>query len=151
MEAVVQTTSREEIEQAVSAGGEGVISAISVVGKTVEEAAELRQYIPESVSGQYTPAAVYDIGPVKAPFCPYDFYCSVGERFNGVKSRAVPHFCLVEAFHFYENKGRCTYRFESIRTWWCDVTCAITCVASTIVGLRPDFLRGLETLLCPER
>ena len=49
MEAVVQTTSREEIEQAASAGGGGAISIISVVGKTVEEAAELQQYIPESV------------------------------------------------------------------------------------------------------
>lgn len=49
MEAVVQTTSREEIEQAASAGGGGEISVISVVGKTVEEAAELQQYIPETV------------------------------------------------------------------------------------------------------
>eukprot|EP00904_Undaria_pinnatifida_P003102 jgi/Undpi1/12793/HiC_scaffold_7.g02460.m1 len=46
MEAVVQTTSREEIQQAAAAGG---VSAISVVGKTVEEAVELQQYIPESI------------------------------------------------------------------------------------------------------
>ena len=45
---MVQTTSREEIQQAAAAGG---VSAISVVGKTVEEAVELQQYIPESVSG----------------------------------------------------------------------------------------------------
>lgn len=46
MEAVLQTTNREEIEQAVSAGA----SIISVVGKQVEEAVQLRQHIPESVS-----------------------------------------------------------------------------------------------------
>lgn len=46
MEAVLQTTNQEEIEQAVAAGA----SIISVVGKQVEEAMELRQYIPESVS-----------------------------------------------------------------------------------------------------
>lgn len=46
MEAVVQTTNQEEIEQASSAGA----SIISVVGKAVEDAVELRQYIPDSVS-----------------------------------------------------------------------------------------------------
>lgn len=48
MEAVVQTTSQEEIEEAVSAGGDA-ISIISVVGKTVEEAMDLRQHIPDEV------------------------------------------------------------------------------------------------------
>ncbi len=46
MEAVIQTTNQEEIEQAAASED---ISIISVVGKTVEEAKELRQYIPERV------------------------------------------------------------------------------------------------------
>eukprot|EP00903_Cladosiphon_okamuranus_P010206 g9665.t1 len=46
MEAVIQTTSQEEIEQAAACED---VSIISVVGKTVQEAAELRQHIPERV------------------------------------------------------------------------------------------------------
>lgn len=46
MEAVIQTTSQEEIEQAAASED---VSIISVVGKTVQEAAELRQHIPERV------------------------------------------------------------------------------------------------------
>lgn len=46
MEAVIQTTSQEEIEQAAACED---VSIISVVGKTVEEAADLRQHIPERV------------------------------------------------------------------------------------------------------
>ncbi|CAM9925135.1 unnamed protein product [Ascophyllum nodosum] len=45
MEAVLQATSREEIEQAVAAGA----SVVSVVGKLVDEAIELRQHIPDLV------------------------------------------------------------------------------------------------------
>lgn len=47
MEAVIQATSQEEIEQAVTSED---ISIISIVGKTVDEAVELRQYIPDRVS-----------------------------------------------------------------------------------------------------
>ncbi|CAN0519315.1 unnamed protein product, partial [Ectocarpus sp. 12 AP-2014] len=46
MEAVIQATSQEEIEQAVTSED---ISIISIVGKTVDEAVELRQYIPDRV------------------------------------------------------------------------------------------------------
>lgn len=46
MEAVIQATSQEEIEQAVTSQD---ISIISIVGKTVDEAVELRQYIPDRV------------------------------------------------------------------------------------------------------
>ena len=46
LEAVIQTTSQEEIEQAAASED---VSIISVVGKTVAEAADLRQYIPERV------------------------------------------------------------------------------------------------------
>lgn len=45
MEAVVQTTNKEEIETAVKAGA----SIIAVVGKLEPEAGELIQYIPEEV------------------------------------------------------------------------------------------------------
>lgn len=45
MEAVVQTTNKEEIESAVKAGA----SIIAVVGKLEPDAAELIQYIPEEV------------------------------------------------------------------------------------------------------
>lgn len=60
MEAVIQTTSQEEIEQAAASED---VSIISVVGKTVEEAAELRQHIPERVrdilsAGVYIACAV---------------------------------------------------------------------------------------------
>lgn len=59
MEAVIQTTSQEEIEQAAASED---VSIISVVGKTLEEAAELRQHIPERVrdilSGVYIACAV---------------------------------------------------------------------------------------------
>lgn len=47
---MVQTTSQEEIEQAVASDD---VTIISVVGKTMEEAAELKQYIPDRVSGLY--------------------------------------------------------------------------------------------------
>ncbi|CBJ28504.1 Indole-3-glycerol-phosphate synthase [Ectocarpus siliculosus] len=46
MEAVIQATSQEEIEQAVTSED---ISIISIVGKMVDEAVELRQYIPDRV------------------------------------------------------------------------------------------------------
>ncbi|CAM9374188.1 unnamed protein product [Scytosiphon promiscuus] len=46
LEAVVQTASQEEIEQAVASDD---VSIVSVVGKTVDEAAELKQYIPDRV------------------------------------------------------------------------------------------------------
>lgn len=48
---MIQTTNQEEIEQAATSED---VSIISVVGKTVEEAKELRQHIPERVRFRYS-------------------------------------------------------------------------------------------------